>query len=568
MFNISNRSVRQLLTLLVSLIAMVTALPTIAAAQAGRITGTVTGVDNRPIADAQVVVVNTSFRTTTDANGSFTITGVPAGRYELRVQRIGEQPQTIPVDVGSGETQANVQLTRAAIQLGGVVVSASRRVEKITDAPATITAYNSAQIDNTVGAPFSSVLKDAKGIDFIQVGVTAVAINARGFNSAFNNRFLMVEDGRISVLPENGLPVGSFTPTPKIDLAGMEVLVGPGSALYGPDASNGVLSLTTKDPRDFPGGTVEVAGGNRSYRDVQGRYAGMSGNLGFKVAGEYQAARDWSNFLYYSSSGTIVPKGTAGAIREDALKDPIDWDTGVKRGTAALVYYMGASRVEVNGGWSRTNGVGQTNVGRNQLRDWDYNVGQARYTSPRWFFNVTADSLRLLSDWPSNGRMYAAEVQGNYALKPLLNTTVVFGAQYRNDVVSSARQWLTDRITQEDVTNSQKGVYAQSTTPVVPWLDIVLAGRMDDPENYDTQWSPKAGAVIKPWTDQAADGAGDEQDVGVRIQGSLEKHALPRWDVLPVRLQGLHESAHDRRQSVRKCSCRRTDFREAAQQSG
>ena len=502
-------------------------------AQSGRVTGTVTGQNDRPIADAQVMLVNTGYRAITDASGKFSIIGVPAGRYELRVVRIGEVPRTVLVDVASGETVANVSLTRAAIDLGGVTVSASRRAEKVTEAPATVTVISTQALDETVGNTYAGALKEAKGLDFIQVGMTAVAINARGFNSAFNNRFLMVEDGRISVLPENGLPVGSFTATPKVDLAGMEVLVGPGSALYGPDASNGVLSLTTKDPRQFPGATIEATGGSRSYRDVQGRYAGVfaDGKLGFKVAGEYQAANDWENYLYYNSGGTIVPAGTTGAVREDGLKTPIDWDAGVRRGTAALVYYSGANRLEVNGGMSRTDGVGQTNVGRNQLKDWGYNVLQAKFTSPRWFLNVyrsqsqsgesfalnryagaqltpanaslTADSLRMLSDWPSDGRMYAAEAQGNYTIPQLLNTSFVFGAQYRRDQVSSDRQWLTDRISQEDIKNDQQGVYAQSTTPVHKYLDVILAGRVDYPENYDAQFSPKAGIIVKPMTDHA-----------------------------------------------------------------
>ncbi len=72
-------------------------------------------------------------------------------------------------------------LQAAALQLGGVVVSASRRVEKITDAPATVTRLEAAQIANSVGNSFAPALKEVKGIDYIQVGMTAVAINARGF---------------------------------------------------------------------------------------------------------------------------------------------------------------------------------------------------------------------------------------------------------------------------------------------------------------------------------------------------------------------------------------------------
>lgn len=498
----------------------------------GRIAGLVTNEGGTPLSGAQVTVVGTRLGAVSGTDGRYRITSVPAGSHELRVQRLGQKVRSLTVTVTAGqETTADASLETATVTLGGVVVSASRRTEKITDAPATITVVGPELLDQTVGNTFAAALKEAKGLDFIQVGMTSVAINARGFNSAFNNRFLMVEDGRISVIPESGLPIGALTPTAKVDLASMEVLVGPGSALYGPDASNGVLSMSTKDPRQFQGTTIEVSGGSRSYRDLQARYAGVAGNWGFKLAGEYQAADDWSNVLSYNSGGTIVPKGTAGAVSEDALKDAINWNTGVVRGSGALVYYRGNQRGEISGGMSRTDNVAQTNVGRNQLRDWDYNVLQAKYSTPHWYFNayrtqsrsgssfalnrfagaqltpanaaLSADSLRKLSDWPSDGRLSAAEIQGNYVVPALLNTAVVFGGQVRKDAVSSQRQWLTDRITNEDVELTQKGAYAQATTPLGAYLDLVLAGRLDDPANYDAQFSPKAGVVIKPAPDHA-----------------------------------------------------------------
>jgi outer membrane receptor for ferrienterochelin and colicins len=521
-----------------TLILALSLAPAAALAQNGRITGTVSDPANAPLVSAQVSVAGTRLGALTDDRGRYTIVNVAPGTYELRVQRIGERMKPVPnVVVRAGEeTRVDVTLDKAPLSLAGVTVSASRRVEKVTEAPATVTVIGTDQLDQAVGNTFAAALKEAKGVDFIQVGMTAVAINARGFNSSFNNRFLMVEDGRISVLPENGLPVGQFTVTPKVDLAGMEVLVGPGSALYGPDASSGVLSLRTKDPRQFQGTTIEVTGGNRSYADVQGRYAAVRGNLGVKVAGEYQSANDWTNYLNYNAGGTVVnvaPGATppAGTVNERNLDVPIDWKATTARGSAAAVYYMGPNRLEVNGGMSRTDGVGQTNVGRNQLSGWLYNVQQARFTTPHWYVNayraqsksgesfalnrfagaqlapanasLTPDSLRMLSDWPSDGRMYAAEVQGNYAVPMLLNTSAVFGAQFRDDRASSNRQWLTDRNTNEDVSNKQTGFYAQTSTPVAPWLDVVLAGRLDYPDAFDKQWSPKAGVVFKPIADQA-----------------------------------------------------------------
>jgi outer membrane receptor for ferrienterochelin and colicins len=505
---------RALLVLALSLLV-----PALARAQGGaEIRGTVAGPDGKAVAAAQVSLSGTRQSAVTNQLGAFSLGRVAPGSYTLRVTAPGFRTGAQPVTVREGEpTLVAVALVADPVQLDAVVISASRRAERITDAPATVTRIGSDVLENSVGNSFAGALKNVKGLDFIQTGMTSVAINARGFNSSFNNRMLMLEDGRVSVLPENGLPVGQLTATPKVDLAGMEVLVGPGSALYGADASSGVLAITTKDPRQFPGLTVEASGGSRTYHDVQARYAGVAGSFGYKVSGEFQEANDWSNILTY------------GTVREDQLKIPIDWHAQVARGTAGLAWYHGAAKVEVNGGASSTDGVGQTNVGRNQLKDWLYNFQQARFSTPHWFLNayraqsksgqsfalnryaaaqaaapsLTADSLRMLSDWPSDGRMYAAEAQNNFRVPQLLNTAFVWGGQYRRDVVSSDRQWLTDRLTGEDLSIRTMGAYAQSTTPVMPWLDVVLSGRVDDHENYGRQYSPKAGVVVKPAEGQA-----------------------------------------------------------------
>jgi outer membrane receptor for ferrienterochelin and colicins len=513
-------------------------LPALAQAQAGTVTGTVTGADGEPVASASVGVVGARLSALTDEGGAFTLRAVPTGTHRLRVTALGHADGSVDVTVRSGGvSRVDVRLQPRTLELDALVLSASRRMERVTEAPASITRVGPEVLDNTVGNTFAAALKEVKGLDFVQVGVTSVGINARGFNSSFNNRMLMVEDGRVSVLPENGLPVGAFTPTPKVDLEGIEVLVGPGAALYGADASSGVLSLQTKDPRDHPGTIVEVTGGNRAYRDVQARHAGVIGDWGFKVAGEYQEADDWSNRLTLlpgsrakeyepgdeTQAGWMPEIGPGGQLG-------LDWQARAMRGTAALVRYMGDSRLTVSGGASETDGVGQTNVGRNQLDGWRYNYLQARYTSPRWYANAyraqsqsgnsyannrftanyyadlalppeqrrTDRDLVLASDWPSNGRMYAAEVQYNNAIGALFNTAVVVGAQYRHDVVSSDRQWLSDRVTGQDVTIGQYGLYGQATAPVTPWLDLVAAGRLDEHENYARQFSPKAGAVFKP----------------------------------------------------------------------
>ncbi len=510
-------------------VLLVAALP--AMAQTGRITGRVTDAAKLPLNGAQVLVAGTALGAETDADGRFTVTGVAAGTYTIRAQHIGHKVATktgIAVTAGAASTVEFV-LDATPVTLGGVVISASRRVEKITDAPATISRLDAIALQNSIGNGFAPALKEVKGIDFIQVGITAVAVNARGFNSSFNNRMLQMEDGRIGVLPENGLPVGSFSPIPKVDLAGLEVLVGPGSALYGPDASNGVVTLQAKDAKQYQGFSGEVSGGTRSFMDAQARYAKASSNGKWagKVSGEYQSAQD------YHSTPVYPTVGTSGPLPEKST----DFATNVKRGYGALAYYFDrGGRLEITAGASVSNAIGQTNVGRNQLINWQYRVLQAKYTSPRWFAQayqaqslsgdtyqlngytqnrvryptITDDSVKALSDFPAKGTLMAAEVQNNFSTSMLTktgiaaldNTHFIWGVQLRKDVVTSKRQWLSDRLTGSDITAAQTGGYLQFETPLPMNLRLVGAGRYDKHENYDAQFSPKAALLWTPVGDQ------------------------------------------------------------------
>ncbi|HWE43921.1 MAG TPA: TonB-dependent receptor [Gemmatimonadaceae bacterium] len=495
--------------------------PSSLVAQRGRIVGTVTDSASRaPLSGAQVSIVATPLGASSGADGSFAIDSVAPGTYTVRVSRLGMTMRTITGVVvnADADTRVDAALGRAPLELAGVVVSASRRVEKITDAPATITRIDSRQIENTVGNSYSGALKAVEGVDFVQLGVTSIEINTRGFNSSFNNRVLMMEDGRIAVLPEYGQPAGSFTTIPKVDLNAVEVLVGPGAALYGPDASNGVLTLETKDPKQHPGTTIEVAAGTRQYRDIQGRHAAVfgDGRFAYKVTGEYQSANDFSN------RNTYAPVGTRLAPELNA-----NWNTSVARGAAAFDWYRGSSRLEASVGASRNNGIGQTNVGRNQLANWQYRHAQLKYTSPRLFGQVyttasrsgdtfvlntfaqnslrypglSVDSIKKISAFPGAGDLYAAELQNNFTV-PMTGTRFTWGGQFRHDVVSSHRHWLADRLTGENIQVNQRGVYAQLEQPVLPMVKLVGAGRYDKHDYYDAQWSPKAGVLFTPALDQ------------------------------------------------------------------
>jgi iron complex outermembrane receptor protein len=315
-----------------------------------------------------------------------------------------------------------------------------------------------------------------------------------------------------------------------VDLNGIEVLVGPGSALYGPDASNGVVSLTTKDPKQYQGSTIEVSGGSRNFYDVQGRYAKAfdGGKWAFKATGEYQAVNDFSNTVYYPA---VV---TGGA---PLLEKTPDFRNDVTRGSMALArYFENGGRLIASVGASKVNGIGPTNVGRNQLVNYGYREYQLQYTSPRWFGQVyhtnsvggktfqlngytqnsarfpliSTDSARKLSAFPGDGRLFAGEIQNNFNIGMLGktgvalidNTHITWGGQIRKDRVSSYRSWLSDRKTGQAIQIQQTGGYAQIETPLSEQFRFVASGRYDKHDKYDAQFSPKAALLWTPIVDQ------------------------------------------------------------------
>ena len=497
--------------------------PSLASAQTGRIGGVVADSAGVPLAGARLSVTGTNLRSVSDDGGRFVISGVAPGTYAVRAQHVGQRAVSLAgVVVRSGEeTKLSITLARAPIQVAGVVVSASRRTEKVTDAPATVTRLDAQDIDNSVGNSFGAALKQVKGVDFIQTGVMSVGINVRGFNTAFNNRVLQLEDGRIAVLPESGLPLGSLTTVPKVDIASIEVLVGPGAALYGPDASSGVVTLTTKDPRAYRGTTLDVSGGSRSFFDIQGRHAGVvGGKFGYKLSAEYASANDWSNHNIYAPIAGTTPSPEINA----------DFNTNVARGEGALVYYGGrpGGRVELSSGLSKTNTIGLTNLGRNQIVGWKYGHAQLRYTDQNWFAQayhvesrsgetyqlngfaqnrlrfpaITDDSVRALSAFPDQAAFSAAELQNTFSIPGLEGSHLTWGGQWRFDDVSSKRHWLYDAKTGKNVTFTNKGVYGQAEIPVGSMLKVVGAVRYDKHDLYDAQWSPKAAVLFTPVADQ------------------------------------------------------------------
>ena len=96
---------------------------------------------------------------------------------------------------------------------------------------------------------------------------------------------LTLTDNRIARVPSLRLNAYNFIPVTNDDIERIELVLGPGSALYGPNSANGVMHIITRSPLDQQGTNVNVGLGERSVRRFSARHAGKIGeDLGYKLS--------------------------------------------------------------------------------------------------------------------------------------------------------------------------------------------------------------------------------------------------------------------------------------------
>ena len=273
-------TVHRAMVLALSAIGVVVALRADAGAQqTGRLEGRLTRSDGTGLSGVTVTVPATDVATLTDAEGRFVLEPVPAGAITV-VLSLGLNVMTVTdvrVEQGFGRLDRAVDW-----QVGFVetitVYAASRRTERLFDAPASVSVITDREIEpETAHAQLPRLLESIPGVELTQSGIFDFNVNIRGLNAALTRRVLTLVDGRDPASVLIGAQEWAAFGLPMSDLSRIEVVRGPGAALYGTNAFNGVIDITTKPPRDSPGGSIEVIAGEASSLRGAVRHAGALG---------------------------------------------------------------------------------------------------------------------------------------------------------------------------------------------------------------------------------------------------------------------------------------------------
>ena len=295
-------------------------------AQGTSVSGNVTDADtNEPLIGVNILVKGTITGTVTDINGNFNLSVSQSAPLTLIYSIIGYGSQELEV-TESTLSDVKIALSEQALLGQEIVVSASRIPENILESPVTIESMDIIAIQQAPAPDFFDAITHIKGVTTSTGSMTFSSINTRGFATIANVRFVTLVDGMDISAPLLNFPTGNLVGISDLDVESVELVPGAASALYGPNAFNGILFMNSKSPFEYPGlsaqakigGTTSNARASEPLYNFALRYAKAFNNkFAFKVNFSILEATDWAGNDY--TTDRKIPGNPVGAPNFDGL---------------------------------------------------------------------------------------------------------------------------------------------------------------------------------------------------------------------------------------------------------
>lgn len=276
----------------------------------------------RPLANVQITIAGTDRGVLSDDQGSFSLSGLPAGSVTIEAQRIGFTAETRTIELqGDDAVTLQLELSESVITLNEVVVDAiTGEAREQRELANTVGRVGAEEIEQTSATSLTEVLTGrAAGLEIQEnrgTTGTGSAIRIRGTNSlSLSNEPLIIVDGtrysnssQIDGLIQEGGQPSRLNDLSSQDIESIEVLKGPAaSGLYGTAAANGVIIITTKRGE---------RGSTRVRTAVEG---GLVRNVHPGLANFAAAQRNGSGEL--EPSGCLLVDSEAGTCEQEEIAE-------------------------------------------------------------------------------------------------------------------------------------------------------------------------------------------------------------------------------------------------------
>jgi outer membrane receptor for ferrienterochelin and colicins len=516
------------------------AMTVFAMAQDVNVSGTITDINGSAIPGALVIEKGTTNAVKTKTDGTYSIT-IPAKRIPttIIVRSIGAGTSEFDIDGSLSSVTFNSALGSNSRNLDEVVISASKKSEKILNAPASVSVINETKIQQNSSLSVVDNVKKVAAVDVIPTGIVSNNVVMRGFNNIFSGASMFMVDNRLASVPSLRVNAFQLIPTSNVDVRSMEIVRGPASALYGPFAANGVLAVYTKSPLDMENRmevTLGLTSGLRSGDDDNAKYFFKANNtvenlgilnpeiriagkltktLGIKVSGNYLSASDYAffdarepnhvnaNFGNLSAGKPWASDGTPAdtfnrdfKIKKVAVESKLEWRPAVN------------TELSFASGYSSNTNMELTGLGAAQAKDWVSTFYQFQAKKDKFWFQAFLNETNSGNTYlipqvatqsqftylKENSKLYG--IQAQHSSKYLENKlSLVYGTDLFMTRPSGNVYGRFDN----KANVNQFGGYLQGEYKFNKKWSATAASRIDYQDAID-EWmfSPRAAIVYKP----------------------------------------------------------------------
>ena len=501
------------------------------------ISGKVVDAENQEaIPGANIIVVGSNTGAVADFDGNFTLNTTTELPFTIEVSYVGFSSQSVEV------TSAD-QVIEVALEFGQnlneVVISASRRSEKILDAPASVSIISSQDLENTanVNDPVRNLI-NIPGLQFQQQSANSINFEMRAGSGVFGTSVFPILDYRFLQSPASGSFFAFQSGLSNLDIERIEVVRGAASALYGPGVESGVVHFFSKKAIDKPGTSIELIGGNLATTQaaIRHAYANDKKTFGFKINAQYKKGDEFSldpvedaGFLAQINGATAngIFQPIVSGNRIDPAQVPsspiltrsdIDPDGDGNAYMNEYETFMANAHLEfrpndktdavISGGINSGNGLINQAQGPGYAAGNDY-WGQARIRSGGFFgqLSYTANDggsenapfyLYLTAQRIITKRSALdAQLQYSFDAVNFLDSNFTFGFDYRDIGSDSENTLFGENDGSNDYINY--GFYGQGTSRFSDKLDLTYALRYDKLNFVDKgKIAPRIALVFKP----------------------------------------------------------------------
>lgn len=381
-----------------------------------------------------------------------------------------------------------------------VVITASKRAQKPLEAPNAVTIISADDI-RLSGAQFlPDVLRQVPGFEVLSLSATDYNVGVRGFTNRLARNVLVLVDNQSIYNDALGANFWSTIPVELADIERIEVVRGPGSAVFGANAFTGVINIITKRPQKIDGAEAGVTVGNGNAYSGYAQFGQRRGSVGFRASAGYRQLDKFEIDFNSDLPTTDTPREdettSLTMIRANALAE---YHINPQNGTRA---YVGASVVDAD---HEGFGTGITLNGYLSGPEFRVYGGlDGPLFNLRTLYAHTEKTTLDQSFSVGNDFVDALLSTDVFSIEPILTPSfqllgqhqVVLGAEYR----FKSAQW---ELLNEDQTENHFAAYLQDDWRITSFLTLVVGGRVDLHPNAGLLGSPRVAAIIKTGARQA-----------------------------------------------------------------